>query len=615
MSSIVPAELAFAGDGTPMSPAYGDIYHSSQGGIEQARHVFLAGNRLPARWADADRFVILETGFGLGLNFLATCQAWRALPGPAGRRLHYVAVEKHPFRVGDLKALHRRWSELALLAAELQAQWPLPLPGLHRLDLGDVILTLGFGDAEQLLPQLTLAADAIYLDGFAPDRNPQLWSDAIAAQVKRLAAPNATLATWTTAGEVRRRFADAGFVLERRPGFGGKREMLAGHLGTVAAPETRRGAQRIAVIGAGIAGASVAQALARRGHAVTVVDAAATPAAGASGNHAGVFRPLPALDDGALARVLRAGFLLGRRRFADLPGLRAGWTGVLHIARDARHEDTQRQIVAEHGLPTEFCRFVTREEATSLAGWPVALGGWWFAQAGWINPPSLCRALLAGIDCRFEFAVTRVERSGRGWRVIGANTCIEVDAVVLANGIGAASLLPEFKLPIRAGRGLVSHLPQAATPPLDIVVTRLGYVTPALDGWHCTGATSAITELTAARDPTPLQAEHVENLYRLELALPGFGQGLDPAKLGGRVSYRPMSPDRLPIAGPIPGSEGLWISNGFGARGLVFASICAELLASQIDDEPLPLEHDLVQAVAPARLRQPARKRGGREGL
>jgi tRNA 5-methylaminomethyl-2-thiouridine biosynthesis bifunctional protein len=517
-------------------------------------------------------------------------------------RLHYVALEKHPFLLDDLKQLHQRWPELAALAAELHAQWPLPLPGLHRLDLADVVLTLGFGDAAELLPQLSLAADAIYLDGFAPDRNPELWSEPVIAQVRRLAAPGATFATWSTAGEVRRRLASADFSVERRPGFGGKREMLTGRL-PGSSSSTGAAARRIAVIGAGIAGASVAHALARRGHAVTVIEAAAAPAAGASGNLAGVFRPLPALDDGALARLLRAGFLLGRRRYASLPGQHAGWTGVLHVARDARHEDTQRRVVAEHGLPTGYCRFVDRDEASTLAGWPVAHGGWWFADAGWLNPPSLCRALLDGIDCHFDFAVTRLEPTDRGWRILGNRAPIDADVVVLANGIGAPALVPELALPIRAGRGLVSHLAATATPPLDIVVTRLGYVTPPLDGVRCAGATSIIVEPSAASATTPLPAEHIENLHRLEMMLPGFGKSLDAESLDGRVSFRPMSPDRLPIVGPLAGREGLWICDGFGARGLVFASICAELLASQVAGEPLPLERDLVQAVSSGTLR------------
>ncbi len=351
------------------------------------------------------------------------------------------------------------------------------------------------------------------------------------------------------------------------------------------------------MIGAGVAGASVAQALTRRGHAVTVVDGAARAASGASGNHTGVFRPLPAQDDGALARLLRAGFLLGRHRFAELPGARCGWTGVLHVARDARHEDIQRRIVEQHALPPDYCRFVSREEAAALAGWPVALGGWWFPRAGWINPPSLCRALLDNIDCRFDFTVARLARTRHGWEVHGENQVVEADEVVLANGIGAPALAPDFALPIRAGRGLVSHIAEGATPPLEIVATRLGYVTPVVDGIRCAGATLQADDLDAA----PRLADHVENLYRLDMLLPGFAAGVDPATLGGRVSFRPMSPDRLPIVGPLSAGDGLWIINGFGARGMVFASICAEQLASQMSGDALPLERDLVAAMDPRR--------------
>jgi tRNA 5-methylaminomethyl-2-thiouridine biosynthesis bifunctional protein len=604
---ILPAELSFAADGTPFSPAYGDIYHASAGGQAQARHVFLAGNGLPGRWRESARFVILETGFGLGLNFLATLQAWREHPG---RRLHYVAVEKHPLRRVDLAGVLARWPELAPLAAELLAQWPPPLAGLHRLDFANATLTLAFGDAAHLLPQLSLAADAIYLDGFAPDRNPELWSDDIVTQLRRLAAPGATLASWTVAGEVRRRLAAAGFATERRPGFADKREMLAASLPVAVSPSPTFIRRRIAVIGAGIAGAAAAQALAARGHEVIVIDKGSQAAIGASGNHAGVFRPLPSLDEGRLARLLQAGFLLGRRRFGALPGVRAGWTGVLHIARDAKHEESQRAIVEAHALPAEYCRHIGREEAAALAGWPVAQGGWWFPAGGWINPPSLCRALLARIECRYGFAVERLEHGSESWRIVGDNATLTADDVVLANGVDAAALVPDYRLPIRPGRGLVSHIPEAATARCDIVATRLGYVTPAVDGMRCAGATMAIDD----RDPTPRLADHAENLQRLDMALPGFGAGLDPAALAGRVSFRPMSPDRLPIVGPLAASDGLWIINGFGARGMVFAAICAELLASRMDGEPLPVEDDLARAVDPARF--PQRKpRHTRRGL
>ena len=608
---LVPAELAFAGDGTPFSPRYGDIYHSSHGGLEQARHVFLAGNELPARWIDHQRFVILETGFGLGLNFLATWQAWQQRHGTTVRCLHYVAIEKHPFRLDDLKQLHRLWPELAELTSRLHGQWPLPLPGLHRLEFGDVILTLCFGDAGELLPQLSLVADAIYLDGFAPDRNPDLWSQDIAIQLARLAAPGATLATWSVAGDVRRRLASADFQLERRPGFGGKRDMLTGRRAGKPVSTTARSSRRIVVIGAGIAGAATAHALTKRGHELTVLDAAKGPASGASGNIAGVFRPLPSQEDGKLARLLRAGFLLGRRQYAALPELLCGWTGVLHVARDDKHEEAQRRLANEHVLPAEFCRYVNREQAAELAAWPVALGGWWFPQAGWINPPSLCRSLLQGIDCRFDAAVSRLERAGGQWSLQINGTLLEADEVILANGIGAAALVPELNLPIRPGRGQVSHVPEAATPPMNIVVTRLGYVTPGIDGFRCAGATTQVDDL----DSESRLADHAENLFRLDMLLPGFAKGLAAEGLQGRVSHRPMSPDRLPLVGPLAAGDGLWIINGFGARGMVFASICAELLASQISSDPMPLESDLVCALAPLRFSAQASRKGSRRGL
>lgn len=583
MSRIVPAEVAFDGNGVPWSPDYADCYFSASGGPEQARHVFLAGNDLPARWAGRD-FVVLETGFGLGLNFLATWQAWNEHPG---RRLHYVAVEKHPFPAEALPKLHARWPELAPLAARLQSRWPLPLPGLHRLDFGDVVLTLAFGDAEELLPRLVLSADALYLDGFAPAKNPAMWSDAVFAALMRLAAPGATLATWSVQEDMMFRLSRAGFRLEKRAGFGTKRYMLAGRKpGEQKSALARR--RKVAVIGAGIAGAATAQALAARGHEVVVFEAAAAPAQGASGNHVGVFRPLPSADDSRLSRLLRAGFLAGRRLFDALPGARLGWTGALHIARDAKHEATQRRIAAEQ--PADFCRFVERDEARALAGWPVELGGWWFPQAGWINPPSLVRALLSGIALR---CATRIDEL----------SALDADDIVLANGYEAPALAPGHRLPIRPGRGCVSLIPENAAPPFGIVATRIGYVTPAVDGLRCTGATSQADDL----DPAPRLADHVENLQRLDMILPGFGRALDPDRLAGRVSFRPMSPDRLPVVGPLAASEGLWIVGGFGARGLVFAAICAELLASQLSGEPLPLEADLVAAVAPSRFAQRGR--------
>ncbi|GHU19766.1 hypothetical protein FACS189475_07560 [Betaproteobacteria bacterium] len=226
---MIPARLSLAPDGTPLSEIYGDVYHSAAGGHAQARHVFLAGNGLPARWQERDSFTLLETGFGLGLNFLATWLVWRNDPRRC-RILRFISLEKHPFAAGDLAMAHAVWPEFADLSGLLCARWPMLVAGEHRIELddGNVEFRLVLGDAVKTLPLLNDAVDAFYLDGFSPAKNPELWSPLICQNLARLARPEATLATWSVAGGVRRALSDAGFIVEKRPGFAEKRQMLTG---------------------------------------------------------------------------------------------------------------------------------------------------------------------------------------------------------------------------------------------------------------------------------------------------------------------------------------------------------------------------------------------------
>ena len=237
---IEPARLTLADDGTPFSPDYDDVYHSAAGAHAQARHVFLAGNGLPQRWSGRTQFRIVETGFGLGLNFLATWLAWRD-DAQRCRTLHFVSLEKHPLAAADLARVHAAWPELGTLADELRRRWPALEEGAHALlfDGGRVRLTLHFGDALTLLPTLDVRADAFYLDGFSPAKNPELWSPALCGALARLAAHDATLATWSVAGNVRRALAAAGFLVTRRPGFAGKRQMLIGRFAPADSTEPR----------------------------------------------------------------------------------------------------------------------------------------------------------------------------------------------------------------------------------------------------------------------------------------------------------------------------------------------------------------------------------------
>ena len=230
-----PTFLMTRPDGTPCSEIYGDVYHSVHGAQAQSRHVFLEGNKLPGRWQGHTRFEILETGFGLGLNFLSTWLAWRNDP-QACQSLHFVSLEKHPFSASDLRLVHAAWPEFSGISCELHRQWPELTPGEHRLEFegGRIVLRLVFGDAVATLPCLAATVDAFYLDGFSPASNPELWSPILLRSLARLANPGATLATWCVAGNVRRSLMEAGFDVQKRPGFAGKRQMLVGCHGSTA---------------------------------------------------------------------------------------------------------------------------------------------------------------------------------------------------------------------------------------------------------------------------------------------------------------------------------------------------------------------------------------------
>lgn len=617
-SPIQPAELAFDERGIPYSPRYRDVYHCAAGGFEQARVVFLAGNDLPARWRDRDGFCIFETGFGLGTNFLATWQAWRDDPQRC-RRLHFVAVELHPFSSSDLHSAFASQPEsLRPMIDALIAHWPPLAPGMHRLhfDDGAVTLTLLFGDARELLPQLDAQADAFFLDGFAPARNPELWSNALMTELARLAAPGATLATWSVNGGVRRALAAAGFRNEKKPGFDAKRERLTARFeGSARRSRCDDTPRHAIVLGAGLAGSSVANRLAERGWQVDVIERHTHAGSGASGNLAGVLRPLPSLDDNPLARITRAGSLYAMRHIDGLRRrgqiVRAEACGVIHLARDARQEGRFRAILESGLWPEDIVRHVDAAEASAIADWPLEIGGWWFPGGGWVRPPDLCEANLAAwpnrIRVHYGCEAYSLQRSDGLWAVDDRmhRTLAQAPIVIIANGADLRAVPQAAQLPVRAARGQVSHLAVEGHDPLRVVVCRSGYVSPVIDGTRSVGATFDIDD----RDLALRECDHAANLAKLERMLPGH-PAPGPGQLDGRAGLRPASPDRLPLVGALPPqcadmTDGLYVLSGFGARGLVWSSLLAEVLASRLTADPVPLERDLLMTLDPARFTNP----------
>src|SRR5690606_6072054 len=385
MSSYVPLTPPAASlgpDGRLRSAAYGDVYHNISSALGQAEHVFLRGNGLPQRWRARPAFTVCETGFGLGLNFLALWQAWRQ-DGMRPRRLHMLSIEAHPFSRAEL----REWLErvapdtLQNLAGQLADQWPACLPGLHRLEFegGAVTLTLAFGRAADVAPLLRARVDAYFLDGFAPDRNPELWQPELLQDLSRLAAPDATVATWASAGMVRRGRAQAGFQVGKQPGYGGKWSMTvgvrAGPTGPMAGYEPwlqaraadDAGAGEAVVVGGGLAGAGIAQALALRGRPVCVIDASG-PASAHHGHAAAALTPVIARDDNPRAGLWRAGSLRALARWAGLPAAAAPRRcGTVQLERDAGRTAALTETLRLLQFPEDWVRAVTRDGAAALA--------------------------------------------------------------------------------------------------------------------------------------------------------------------------------------------------------------------------------------------------------
>lgn len=634
---IEPAELAFGSEGTPYSSAYGDVYHSAESGPGQAQHVFIAGNDLPRRWAQARVFTILETGFGLGLNFLATWRQWRDDPARP-QRLHYVSIEKHPFERGALAALHGRYGEFAPLARQLQDAWPPLVAGMHRLHFEDerVTLTLAFGEALELMARLRLRADAIYLDGFAPRLNQDMWSPQLLRRLARLARPGATVATYSSAALVREGLEAAGFAVEKCPGFGRKRDMLRGSYAPrrpqaeVKAP----GSRQAIVIGAGIAGAAISERLARRGWRIDLIDGRALPQTPAK--YAGVFHPHLSRDDCILSRATRNGYLyaLGRWLALERSGPALDWArcGVLQLLAETGRQARTIAAIAAQGFPAEFAQYLERGAAEALAGCALAGGGWWFPGAGWMRPASLVAAQLAaaGSELRTHFGarVETIAHSGGDWQALAADGRLIAAApvLVLANS-NDTTRLASVAQALQRIRGQISYVPEADLQAPRIVLAGAGYVLPAADGVVVTGSTYDRDD----EDPEPQLRGHQANLLRLAQLLPQARLTADAARLEGAAGFRCAAPDHLPLVGAMPDVEaarmskaglhgaqltdlprraGLYCASGHASRGLVWAALAGEMLASLIEGEPLPLEGDLADALDPRRFVMKQARRG-----
>jgi tRNA 5-methylaminomethyl-2-thiouridine biosynthesis bifunctional protein len=439
-------------DGQPFSNRYGDVYFSTDSGLEETRHVFLQGNRLAERFSalkSGESICIGETGFGTGLNFLCAWQLFEQV-APPGASLDFFSVEKFPLDDDELRAALALWPELAAQAEVLLARWHRRVSGWNRWSFvgGRVRLTLAMEDVEQTLPQLPAGcADAWFLDGFSPAKNSEMWSDAVLAGVARASRAGATLATYTCAGWVRRGLQQAGFEVERVEGFGRKREMIKASYHSVRAEclaqqgvskHERKSPATAIVIGGGIAGCAAAHALAQRGIAVTLIERAPQLATEGSGNPRGILHARFGVGNNPLHRFVLAAYgyalaLLDEAVPAD--GVTRSECGLMQLAATEAEAKRIGKLSAQE-WPAHLLQAVDAATASELVGMKMAHGGLWFPAGGWVVPPQVCARLAdhPRIAQRLGCEVTALERTASGWRASGEGFAIEAEQVVVCSG-------------------------------------------------------------------------------------------------------------------------------------------------------------------------------------
>lgn len=607
---IRPARIAFGAgpNAAPHALDFDTDYPTAEAGLTRARQVFLQGTGLPARWAGRAHFVVLATGFGLGHNFLATWQAWRDDPARCAR-LCVVAIASHPPGAADLARAHAA-SPLADLAARLVHAWPVLTPNVHALDFdgGAVQLLLALGEVPLVLPALQLQADAIFLDGFAPDRNPALWQLRVLKALGRKAAPGAQLASACTALQLRADLTSAGFTVQPEGDNADRSAFTTAHWSprhavpiqppiqpSGLAPSRATGAARSAaarqpqsavVVGAGVAGAAVAQALARQGVQVTVLDRRSAPAQEASGNPAGLFHGTVNADDGHYARLFRAAALQAARSygeaFAHDPRMGA-LNGLLRLdlgdrgpnalpgqpARPARPARPAQQAMLDRlGLPADWVQALDASSAGARAAVPLPAPAWLYPGGGWIDPARWVRHVLAQERVRFQgdapaAAITVENGLWTVWDGAG-HALATAPVLVLTCAASTPHLLQPWCAegwPLDATRGQVTHCIKGdEATPLRCAVAGDGYAIPLHDGSLLCGATretGTLADMLSAPDIgcEVSTAAHRHNLERLH-RLTGLQPSADASRLQGRSGWRLHSDDRLPIAGAVPLRDG-----------------------------------------------------------
>lgn len=663
---IEQANITFQNDGSPYSSQFGDIYFDTSEGTSQSENVFIDGNNIRARLAKRqENFVIAETGFGTGLNFLLTLQIFDQIRHNKNQQhfasvsaLHFISVEKYPLSRAQLAQSLAILPQLAPFSQQLIAQYPEHPEtnvNLSFLD-GAVTLTLIFDDATQGLATLAPAqsaqhsfkqnkhaamVDAWFLDGFSPAKNPDMWHETLFKQISRLSKEQATLSTFTVSGKVKRQLIAAGFRVEKRSTDGKKYEMLTAVFQQN--PLSGKGYQQrpliakpqhVSIIGGGIASACAAYALTKSGVKVTVYCQDFSVAQGASSNNIGALYPLihQQADDISLfyQRAFEQALSFYKNISEQGHHYDHDWCGLLEISYKPALELRQQHIAGSNIWPENLLHSIDKDQASSLAGITLNHGGLFFPKAGWIAPPQLVKAIFKAAESsnrlRIETGckINSISQQPTGkWLLHSDTENIPANVVIYCGGAQGIALNVIDQMPLTPVRGQVSNMAShGEIAKLATVICHKGYLTPASHNLHCIGATFKKNSV----DIDSNTAEDEFNLAMLDKCLPGLTQWKISDVVSSKARLRCMTPDHLPMVGAMPDIDAhkvqyqhlskdkrwrydqqapvinnLYMMTGLGARGLCTAPLLADILTADICGTPYPLDNEQLFNLAPNR--------------
>ncbi|MCX7553049.1 bifunctional tRNA (5-methylaminomethyl-2-thiouridine)(34)-methyltransferase MnmD/FAD-dependent 5-carboxymethylaminomethyl-2-thiouridine(34) oxidoreductase MnmC [Marinicella sp. S1101] len=621
----------------PHSIDFDDIYFNQENGVAETKHVFINGNDLINHWQknrEMDDFVVAETGFGTGLNLLVLLHQWH-LAKDKPKHLHFISVEKHPLSFDDIQKTHQAFPELHPFSQQLLSIWHrfddhFPC-GIQRFDLNEqVSLTLAFGDATENFKQLHATVDAWFLDGFAPKKNPDMWHDELITEINRLSRPGSTLATFTAAGDIRRRLEAHGFVIKKVPGFGKKREMItavfdhktklqkAGHrwypLPSMLSDNEQTDNKRITILGAGIAGLCLAYYFKQAGFHTTVIEQNAQPMQQASGNALAMVMPVITAQNSPETQFYQRAFAHAQRFYTQQE---FNAIGVEQLITDEKTK-LWVQAINKAQPPTQVLT-INQQKLTAL-----------HPNAGYLDTQKIAGRLSQSVDQLITQKISRITQDQSGhWQLYAGNEIIATtELLIIANGIQAQMIAQShgFDLGLTAKHGMTSVIKASAIDMPHIMLSS-GYLIPdaANNRWVC-GAT--FDHLPAAQwdDDAELAADHWQRNKQ-------FWQGhaiagvLESAEvIAGHAAIRATTADHLPLCGPIVDQaqfqadyhdlhhgrhwqdypeakvkKNLYVLNGLGSRGFTSAPLLAQHLCAMICAQPLPLEDDLCKIIHPNR--------------